>query len=93
MFLELRCFVTPPCPHCGERSYPLLDPEAVRKWRTPRDQGGLLIQDAFPDMDPRDRETLITGYHPECWDAFFKGLEDEDDGPPDISMDDQREPY
>jgi hypothetical protein len=44
----------------------VVDREAFDRWR-----GGELIQNAFPDMDPGERELLITGTHDACWDKLF----------------------
>ena len=40
---------------------------------------GAMIQNAFPDLSPGEREQLMTGIHPDCWDKTFAYLEDEDD--------------
>ncbi len=59
--------VTNPCPVCGERSTVEVPLDGYIRW-----QGeGALIQDAFPDFTPDEREVLITGYHPACWDDIF----------------------
>jgi hypothetical protein len=39
---------------------------------------GLLIQDAFPNMSADEREMIISGICPKCWDVMFK--EDDDIG-------------
>ena len=38
--------------------------------------GEILIQVAFPDMNPAYREQLMTGITPEAWDATFSVGED-----------------
>jgi hypothetical protein len=43
-----------------------LDRELVNRW-----QGGENIQQVFPDMSAEDRELLISGIHPVCWDQLF----------------------
>jgi len=50
-----------------------LDRAAVTRWRE-----GENIQHAFPDMSAGDREVLISGTHPACWDKLF-GEENEND--------------
>ena len=36
---------------------------------------GALIQDAYPDMDKAEREQMVSGIHPMCWEAVYgKGL-------------------
>lgn len=37
------------------------------------------IQDAFPEWSADKRELLITGTHPECWDAIFEDVDEEED--------------
>ena len=58
--------ITKPCTHCGETSKLRVDADAYRQWVS-----GALIQDAFPDMDADNRELLISGTHPACWDTMF----------------------
>jgi hypothetical protein len=58
--------VTPSCPSCGEASEMDLCYGDYRAW-----QGGMLIQDAFPEMTADDRETLLSGFHPVCWDSLW----------------------
>lgn len=33
-------------------------------------EGGMLIQDAFPQLNPGDREFLLTGCTPEEWESI-----------------------
>jgi hypothetical protein len=60
-------------PHCPdpEDDHELVDLNDYNKWRA-----GMHIQDAFPYMTPGQRERLQTGFHSDCFDAFFKGMED-----------------
>ena len=43
-------------------------------------QHGTHIQDAFPYLSVDDRERLITGICPECWDRMFDADLEYDDG-------------
>jgi hypothetical protein len=43
-----------------------VDKAALNNWRA-----GVLIQRAFPNMTADQREMLITGTHPECWETMF----------------------
>lgn len=43
----------------------------IDRWQ----KGGLLIQQAMPDLTPEDREFLMTGITPEEWDT----LKEDDD--------------
>lgn len=38
-----------------------------------------LIQEAFPDLSPGQREFLLTGITPDEWDSMFGIVEDEDE--------------
>ena len=63
---------TKTCVVCGKYELWSLDRQAVENW-----QAGKLIQDAFPDMSLKDREIMISGTHPECWDKLFTEKEGE----------------
>lgn len=64
-------FTTPRCMMCDKSDEVEVDPDALRAWRE-----GALIQEAFPDMTPEDREHLKTGTHPACWDSMFADEEE-----------------
>ena len=55
------------CIQCGETNFINVDKESYELWNSKQ----LLIQDAFPDLKPEEREVIKTGIHPECWDAIF----------------------
>ena len=40
-------------------------------------KGEKLIQDIFPDLNPHEREFLITGYTQQDWDVLFPPEEEE----------------
>lgn len=40
-------------------------------------EAGALIQDAFPNLTPDEREFIKTGITAEEWDAAFGGLDEE----------------
>ena len=63
-----------PCLACKEYEVWSLDRDAVTRW-----QEGGLIQDCFPDMSASDREILISGTHPACWDKLFPEEEGDDE--------------
>ena len=64
---------TKTCTVCGEYEVWSLDRKAVESW-----QAGEYIEIAFPEMSLEDREVLITGTHPACWDKLFPEEEDND---------------
>jgi hypothetical protein len=55
-----KCFV------CGNQSILDVPHEGFDLW-----DAGAFVQDAFPTLTPGEREMLITGTHPECWDKMF----------------------
>ena len=57
---------TRPCTVCNNYEVWSLDRQAVMRWRDDTN-----IQEAFPDMSAGDREVLISGTHPACWDKLF----------------------
>jgi hypothetical protein len=61
------------CPECAGVKVLALDAAAYVAWR----RGETLIQEAFPRLDPPDRERLVTGVCPECWDRIFLAAEEE----------------
>lgn len=62
------------CVVCGRIHEPvILDAEKYYRWK-----GGECIQDVFPEMTKDQREILISGTCPECWDELFGRCEDED---------------
>lgn len=61
------------CPFCGHTTYIQCDKDAYDRWGE-----GMSIQDAMPDMTPEDREMLISGICPSCWDDMFGEDEDAD---------------
>lgn len=58
---------TPACPRCGAPSTVKVTPEELERLRS-----GELIQNALPKMSADQRELLMTGFHPACWDKTFK---------------------
>jgi hypothetical protein len=73
MMSNLIAVKTKPCCVCNEYEVWSLDRQLVERW-----QGGENIQRVFPDMSAEEREVLISGTHPACWDILFP-KEGEDD--------------
>ena len=57
-----RC---PQCCICGRATVVNLDAAALLAW-----QRGALVQVAFPNLNAAERELLISGTHPSCWDTL-----------------------
>ena len=55
------------CPFCGAISNIPCDEDALAQY-----DAGALVQDAFPYLSADEREMLISGICPTCWnDTFF----------------------
>ena len=64
---------TPTCIHCREPGELIVDKEKYKEFtETPRHLRRL-IQDIFPEHSRGEREQLLTGVHPECFDDMFRG--------------------
>ena len=62
--------VTKPCMNCGTQGVVVLETEEQSTRINNRHATGESIQDIVPEMDPALREQIISGTHPECWDAL-----------------------
>ena len=54
------------CPFCGAVN--MIEVNLVDYWDW---EDGKLAQDAFPYLTSDEREMLISGICPECWDSMF----------------------
>lgn len=63
---QMITFTTPPCQVCGDTSEMELDAERVREW-----QEGGHIQTIFPELTANQRELMVSGTHPKCWEELF----------------------
>lgn len=70
-----KTITTPKCPRCGKTSSFTITFEQYKNVV----QGFMHMQDIFPGMSADDRETLISGYHSDCWDLDFAPLDDIED--------------
>jgi hypothetical protein len=59
--------ITPECPLCFEGGTITVNADQWQKYAN----GSALVQDAFPDMTPDDREMLISGTHASCWEVLW----------------------
>lgn len=66
----MALFITPACIVCKKVSKVDLPVEVVMDLKL-----GVAVQNAMPDATPDERELVLTGTHPECWELIF-GEED-----------------
>lgn len=62
----MTTITTRPCMVCGQASEVSVPVDGYSRW-----QAGAYVQDAFPAMNADEREMLISGTHPVCWDLLF----------------------
>jgi hypothetical protein len=65
----VRCIT---CPVCGKSELVAMYKREYDKWRD-----GLNIQWAAPELPVGDREMLMSGIHPDCWDKMFESSEED----------------
>ena len=65
------CVVTR-CPFCGRDNEIEVNENDYFDW-----QDGVLAQVAFPYLSANEREALISGTCPTCWEKIFGGDDDE----------------
>jgi hypothetical protein len=66
------CVVTR-CPFCGRGNEVEVNEADYWDW-----DDGMLVQDAFPYLSADEREMLISGICPTCWDKMFGSDEEPD---------------
>ena len=65
---------TPPCFKCGSRGIVYVMTHDLFDYLDKKKH----VQDAFPYLSAGEREQIMTGTHPECWEKMFPE-EDEDE--------------
>ena len=63
---------TPQCHYCHKPSIIELSQSELERYGALQRGEFRFIQDALPEWSADKRELLITGTHPECWDAIFE---------------------
>lgn len=63
------------CPFCGRANEVEVNEEDYWDW-----QDGTVAQDAFPYLTADEREILISGICPDCWNSMWGSDEDYEDG-------------
>lgn len=70
------------CVSCHRPQTLPITAEAVEAWRGSDE----LIQDAFPQLQPGQREMLLSGVCDTCWDAMFAPEADEPELPGAVTL-------
>lgn len=55
------------CIVCGEEGEVKVLAADLDRWKST----GCFVHEAFPEMPPAQREMLISGTHPDCWDTLW----------------------
>lgn len=63
------------CPHCEHSYTVVVSTDDYARWK----QRKLLVQDAFPYLTAAEREQLITGICPPCWEDLWGAWEQDDE--------------
>lgn len=71
------------CPFCGHANEVAVNEADYWDW-----QDGALVQDAFLYLTADEREMLVSGICPTCWEKTFGDNEDEDEEDPEDWEDD-----
>lgn len=80
--------VITPCPICKHINLTFVNAEDYWSW-----QEGELVQNAFPYLSADEREALISGICPTCWDEMLSSEEEEEDYEPGYNLDEGFDPY
>lgn len=60
---------TPKCPHCGKTSIVKVTVKQHMELTDPK--SGRFITEIMSNWKPEERELLITGTHPKCFDEMY----------------------
>lgn len=61
------------CPYCQKAQTLRVSASGYNQWKS-----GKLIQRALPELSNDEREILLTGICPECWDKMLTPMEEEE---------------
>lgn len=74
-----ECLIITVCPFCGHAHEVAVNEDDYFSWKF----DGALVQNAFPYLSADEREMLISGICPTCWENTFGSDEDEEEDPED----------
>lgn len=66
------------CPFCGHANEVAVNEADYWDW-----QDGALVQDAFPYLTADEREMLVSGICPTCWEKTFGDSNEDEEDPED----------
>lgn len=66
-------FTTPECEVCHQTGFVIAPEEGIDLWRD-----GARIQDVLPGLTANEREQMVSGTHPRCWEKLFPEGDDEE---------------
>jgi len=64
---------TKECVHCGKTGTVMVERRAYAEFTQVPRHLRRLVQDIFPDHSKEEREQLMTGVHPKCFEDMFRG--------------------
>ena len=67
-----------PCVFCGEMHEIWVSADDYWDW-----EPDMHVQDVFPYLSPEEREMLISGICPDCWEKMFPPEEEDEEDPED----------
>ena len=67
------------CPICGHANEIAVNEEDYFDWAF----DGVLVQNAFPYLSANEREMLVSGICPTCWEKTFGDSDEEEEDPED----------
>lgn len=70
------------CPICGKETPVSVNSEDFEAWKN-----GGFIQHVMPYLSPSEREAIISGICPNCWDKMFGEEPEEEEGPEEFDYD------
>lgn len=62
------------CPLCGQGCSTVVPSQGLWDW-----EHGKFVQEAFPNLSADDREQVMTGTHPWCWDRYMSDPEEDNE--------------
>lgn len=73
--------ISPRCFDCGKKTNVEVTEAEFDRYQAFKQglPGPRHIQDVFPDWSADQREMLLSGTHPECWDRMFGDEDEEND--------------